>query len=375
MKNDNIMATQTESYVNFRWGDNGTTTNTRSKTIHLQSKAMKAPPLIVRKLVGATDGVIKDFVINRAHYKRQYLRFVHLCCEEDLKKEKDTSAKFLLDLISKALQKVLLQRLTDRKSQVDGDENEGVKLLYEVSIRVYDCKNFEYPNKEEWDLYDGVLWSGSSFAAQRNDDLWVIRLKEEIRRKITLHKRKTLVICLGQHQQLQMITTDQQSLSLQNSCSKVIASASNARLEDEEEENTKEQQNEDDEGPFMVRFQANQEYNFWSKATSSPPASIVDLRSELEESSDENNYNVVNHIAETCEKFGWFPSADAYRLLIKRTVSSSSFSTLGSVGSIPSIGSSLQFYNHNHYNFSSSPKTVNSENSRKVYFTNCEMKK
>lgn len=368
-KNHDNMATQTESYVNFRWGDNGNSSNSRSKTIHRQSAAIKAPPLIVRKLVGATDGAIKDFVVNRAHYKRQYLRFVHLCCEEDSKKDKGIAARFLLDLISKAMQKVLVERSKQCEAQEDKPEDkpENAKLLYEVSVRVYDCKNFEYPNNEEWDLYDGVLWSGSTFAANRNDELWVIRLKDEIRRKIIPDKRKTLVVSLGLDQTQEMMTndkpTDKPPLFFQNSCSKLIASASNKEGEEKHV---------DDEEPFMVRVQATQEFNIWNKPSSPSPASIDEMSSEHEETSDETTYNVVDHIAETCEKFGWFPSVDLYRALARKIVSNSSFSTLGSYGSIPSVGSSLQFYKNNNCNSFTSfaPRHGKSVNTRKVYFSN-----
>lgn len=335
-KKHDMMATQTESYVNFRWGDSGTSPQSKTKTIHLQSPAKtNILPLIVRKLVGATDGAVKDFVVNRAHYKRQYLRFVHMCCEEDSKKDKAISGRFLLDLISKALQNVLVERSKDFKTQASGEEN--VKLLYEVSIRVYDCKNFEYPNNEEWDLYDGVLWSGSTFASQRNDELWVIRLKDEIRRKIIAHKRKTIVISLGRCQTQQTGKTDKPPLHSQNSCRNLIPSASDTQKEDEE-------QHADEDESFMVRFQATQEYNFWCKAATPSPASISEMRSEQEETLDESKYNVLDHVAETFEKFGWFPSADTYRVLAKKIVSNSSFSTLGSYGSTNSFGSTRQFY-------------------------------
>jgi len=346
MKNDKMMSTETGSYVNFRWADNGRK-KSASNSILFQSAAIKATPVIVRKLVGANDGVIKDFLVNRAQYKRQYLRFVHLCCEDSPKnqsgdsdkKDNVTSAKFLLDLISKGLQRVLYQRLKDRESQSGNNENEEVKLLYEVSIRVYDCTNFEYPNKEEWDLYDGVLWSGSTFAAERNEDLWVIRLKEEIRRKITIHKRKTLVISLKQSQQ--------QQEQMRNSCSRLIdTTVSTSGTKDEEEKRMKNQEQKlNEEGPYMVTIQADQEYSTWCKATSYTP--VHEKGKDMITEQDINNfYNSIECIAEAGEKFGWFPSPDIYRVLIKKTISSSSYTSLGSIGSIPSIGSSLQFHSH-----------------------------
>jgi GMP synthase-like glutamine amidotransferase len=84
-----------------------------------------------------------------------------------------------------------------------------------IRMSIYNAQQMEYPNKDQWDVYDGIIIPGS-FSAAYDTDPWIERLKFMIQTEIVPHHRKTLGICFGHqifaHSFSMMMTTGRSTI-------------------------------------------------------------------------------------------------------------------------------------------------------------------
>ena len=107
------------------------------------------------------------------------------------------TAQLLIDMLGMAAIKA-------NECIVDEASTESKTKCYSRQIRIrmsiYNAQLMEYPRKDRWDVYDGIIIPGS-FSSAYDTDPWIEQLKQIIQSEIVPNHLKTLGICFG-HQVL-----------------------------------------------------------------------------------------------------------------------------------------------------------------------------
>ncbi len=95
----------------------------------------------------------------------------------------------------------IFQRVFSKAASIhsNSNSNNSSTKIVRVRLTIYNAQQKQYPKtKEDWDLYDGIIITGSLSAAYEESKFdWIKLLMDQIQSNIHKYRRKSIGVCFG----------------------------------------------------------------------------------------------------------------------------------------------------------------------------------